>query len=220
MRPEIGITDRTILRGDKYMEYRYIKATPRDAESVEFDIKMPIGDYVTTCVVGVQRLSCGIMKHPCVNGDDYKLSGAEMLQILKLVDEKRSAIKNSGSIKTLDGWRSCGLNLNDYLAVGDEVDEELVDEQMNVVPPRSLSAGYLQVGEAFANAWDGKGSYGPTYYTFYMKQENGRQFWVFAGYCFLEENENRIEAENPIKKLIQSMEDVGKGEKCDEADSE
>lgn len=58
----------------------------------------------------------------------------------------------STEIKTLNGWtdfadRTGRTGIYDYLRKGDIVEENLVDYFMNVMPPRAMSYGCLQVGE-------------------------------------------------------------------------
>ena len=188
-------------------KYRYYKASRNNAEIIDFDLQED-GCYSTTCVVNVRLLLCGIKTHPCGNGDDYMLNDQETLAILKVLKVERDAVQHSGTPKTLDGWRNSGLNLDEYLAVGDEVSEDLVYEQMNCVPPRVRKPGYLQVGEPYTDAWDesdGSGQYRPTYATFHMKSNRGRQYWIYAGYCFLDQDVNQVPNKDAVGKMIQAI---------------
>lgn len=171
--------------------YRYYRPIGNNAEAVEFDVVRK-GKYVTTCVVNVQLLLFGIKTHPCGNGDDVKLTDHEMAEVLKVIKRERDAVKYSGELKTFEGWGNSGLNLGDYLAVGDEVDEALIDQQMGCVPPRNHRAGYMQVGEPYTDAVDDNGLYRPTYATFHNRNESGSSFWIYAGHCFAGEDVNRV----------------------------
>ena len=188
-------------------KYRYYKGSRTSAEVIEFDLAQD-GVYETTCVVNIRLLLCGIKTHPCGNGDDYILNAQETLEILHVLKAERDAVQYSGEQKTLDGWGNSGLNLDEYLAVGDGVSEDLVFQQMNCVPPRSHKAGYLQVGEPYANAWDksdGAGRYRPTYDTFHMKYADGCQYWIYAGHCFSGQDVNRIPNKDTVGRALHAF---------------
>jgi len=188
-------------------KYRYHRASRTSTESIEFDLDQK-GVYMTTCVVNISLLLCGIKTHPCGSGDDYILNTQETVGILRVLKAERDAIQHSGAPKTLDGWRNSGLNLDEYLAVGDEVNEDLVHEQMNCVPPRVQKPGYLQVGEPYSDAWDksdGSGRYRPTYTTFHMTSSGGRQYWIYAGHCFLGQDMNQVPNKDVAGKMIQAI---------------
>ena len=75
-------------------------------------------------------------------------------------------------MKTLEDWKEG--NLEDYLVVGNEVDEAMVEYFRDVLPPRTDHSHLMQVGEPYSHI-DGRA----TYSTFY--QEDGR--WFYAGNC-------------------------------------
>ena len=173
-------------------EYRYYRGGPNSSEAVEFDlINVRSKQYETTCVVDVQRLLWGMRTHPCGDGRDLEINDSHAVEILELIKRERDAVQFSGQVKTMDGWSNSGLNLDEYLAVGDEVDEAIVDNQRDCVPPQTMRAGYLQVGEPYADALDDRGDAGrwrPTYGTF--RRDGSR--WVYAGHCFAGQDVNRI----------------------------
>ena len=184
---------------------RYTRGCRNNAESIEFDIFCD-GIYETTCVINVRLLLSGIRSFPCGNGDDFKLSDFKMKEIFEFLKANRDAIKYSenGKVKTLSDWWGSGLNLDEFLYVGCEVDEALVDEQLNCVPPRSHKAGYIQVGEPYTDALDTRNNekrYRPTYTTFHKKTKDGRTFWIYAGHCFAGDDVNRV----PEKDIPGSM---------------
>lgn len=77
----------------------------------------------------------------------------------------------STEIKTLNGWtdfadRTGRTGIYDYLRKGDIVEENLVDYFMNVMPPRAMSYGYLQVGEPHSHVYDIGRRLKATYMTF------------------------------------------------------
>ena len=85
-------------------------------------------------------------------------------------------------MKTFKEWCDSNESLSDFLEPGDEVDEEMVDYFMDIMPPHRMSFGYLQVGEPYDHILvkDGKEEeYKAIYSTFYKK--NGK--WFYAGHC-------------------------------------
>lgn len=73
---------------------------------------------------------------------------------------------------------------------GDTVDEEIVEQFLNCVPPASNRAGYMQCGEPYSHEpVEGKKWYAPTYTTFAKTGEDGK--WVYCGECFRGETEDR-----------------------------
>lgn len=59
------------------MKYKYLRGSKDSREVFEFDISKR-GQYITTCVVDVDLLLCGIKTFPCGNGDDFKLTGQQL----------------------------------------------------------------------------------------------------------------------------------------------
>lgn len=95
-------------------------------------------------------------------------------------------------IKTLKGWcefsnRTGKESIYDYLRVGDVVAEDIVDNFMNMLPPRAMSHGYLQVGEAYSHVYDNSRALRPTYMTF--AKCDGQ--WRYYGNCFAYETVDR-----------------------------
>lgn len=79
-------------------------------------------------------------------------------------------------MKTYANWKG---NLNEYLQVGDIVDEEFVEYFANVLPPAAFNSRLIQIGEPYSHQPDGD-KYKPTYPTL----ENTAEGWRFCGYCF------------------------------------
>ena len=52
-------------------------------------------------------------------------------------------------IKTLKGWEESGKNWDDFCKPGELVDEDIYWYFLNILPPRNMGAGYLQVGEPY-----------------------------------------------------------------------
>ena len=174
-------------------DYTYIKGSRTGAEAVEFVIFNEDRTYHTTAVVNAYLLTIGVVVHPCGNGEDVHLTMKQAADILKVIQEARNAIKYSGKPKSLQGWHDSGLgDLDEYLAYGDEVDEELAHEQMNVVPPHYRSMGIIQVGEPYTDVKSKNGRYRPVFGTFLLKGKGDRTYWEWIGYCFSKETTNMI----------------------------
>lgn len=90
-------------------------------------------------------------------------------------------------IKTMAGWTEFAEKNNDgswdkYCKAGDLVDEEIYEYFLNVMPPRGMGNGYLQVGEPHSSAFDPEcGKWRPTYGTFQRVQKG---VWMYMGNCF------------------------------------
>lgn len=90
-------------------------------------------------------------------------------------------------IRTIAGWTEFAKKNNDgnwdkYCKPGDLVDEEIYEYFLNVMPPRGMGRGYLQVGEPHSSAFDPEfGKWRPTYGTF---QKIQKDVWMYLGNCF------------------------------------
>lgn len=180
--------------------YRYLRGSRDSREAVEYDITRR-GQYITTCVVDVDLLICGIKAFPCGSGDDVKLTPEQQLEILETVQAERKKITDRYPVKTLAGWRESGLRtFEEYCFPGDEVDADVVDMMLNSVPPMLERASCTQAGEAFSSEGDERGGYKPTYATFHHVS-GGR--WQFDGYCFYGENTNRYLHKSRLERRIE-----------------
>lgn len=180
-------------------QYKYLRGSQDSREAVEFDITRR-GQYITTCVVDVDLLLCGIKAFPCGNGDDVKLTPEQQFAILETVQQERKRITDSYPIKTYEGWRESGLPLfEDYCFPGDTVDEAMVEHFVNSVPPVLMLSFCTQAGEPFSHEGDERGAYRPTYTTFH---DLGGGRWQFDGYCFYKENTNRYVRKSRLEERI------------------
>lgn len=183
-------------------QYKYYRGSRDSREAVEYDITRS-GQYITTCVVDVERLISGVKVFPCGNGDDEKLTAQQRIEILEFVQAERKKITDSYPIKTRAGWHESGLRLfEDYCFPGDIVDEEMVEYFVNNVPPLLLLPSCTQIGESFSIELDAKGNYMPTYGTFH---DLGGGRWQFDGYCFYKENKNRHNSCTDLEARIEEV---------------
>lgn len=185
-------------------DFRYYRGGRDCYEAVELDEVRSDGMYITTCVVNVDLLLCGIASHPCGNGDDRKLDPEEQLKVLEFTQAERKKITDSYPVKTYEGWHESGLpTFEDYCFPGDEVDEAVVDHFVNSVPPVLLRSSCTQAGEAYSSEPDERtGRHRNTYTTFHKAGE-GR--WIFDGHCFYGENENRSTGKTRLERRIDEV---------------
>lgn len=151
----------------------------------------PVANLETTVIL----VECGNIYHYLDNGFAVRLSDAQMVTVANEILKKRAEVRGTG-LKTLSGWRESGLpSVEDYLEVWDEVDGEMLDYFLNVLPPRTNRAGLLQAGGEISTVKNIDGGWLPTHLTF--KQQGGT--WRYAGRCFAGSAE-------PVQKYQSSLE--------------
>ena len=182
-------------------QYKYLRGSRDSREAVEFDITRR-DQYITTCVVDVDLLLCGIKGFPCGNGDDEKLTPEQRLAIVELVQAKRKKITDRYPVKTYEGWQESGLRtFEEYCAPGDMVDGEFVTHFVNDLPSVHMCSTCTQAGGEFSFEGDEHGRYKPTYITFH-RIDAGGSLWRFDGYCFYGENKNRCLRPSRLEEYI------------------
>lgn len=78
-------------------------------------------------------------------------------------------------MKTYQGWGEAKVDLSHYLQIGDEVDQEMADYFLNVMPPASYKTNLIQIGEPNSHV-----NNRATYST--IHRADGRH-WLYAGHC-------------------------------------
>ena len=87
---------------------------------------------------------------------------------------------SEGYIVTMEDWYAAG-NFDDAAKVGDRVEEAIVDDFVNSLPPACMTHGYVQSGEPYSHEWDPeKEQYRPTFATFMKDGDH----WIYLGHCF------------------------------------
>lgn len=133
-------------------QYVYYRGSQGSRETVTYDIVRG-SQYITTCVVDVQLLLCGVKAFPCGNGDDVKLTAQQRLEILETVREERKRITDRYPVKTYEGWQESGLpSFEDYCFPGDKVDDDMVQHFVDSVPPVLMLSFCTQAGEPYSSA--------------------------------------------------------------------
>ena len=91
------------------------------------------------------------------------------------------AEQNRRRLVTYADWETAG-SFEKCAKPGDLVEEEIVDNLVNCLPPASLSAHYFQLGEPHSHEYDPrKDRFCPTFLTFFPDSEG----WRYCGNCFL-----------------------------------
>lgn len=190
---------------------RYFRGSRETFEAVDFDILFNGERYITTCAVNVNLLLCGVWVHPCGNGDDIKLDTEDRLKVLEFVQAERKKITDSYLTKTYKGWQESGLRtFEEYCFPGDKVDEAVIDHFVNSISPITLRSDFVQAGEAYSCEPDEQsGRHKNTYTTFH---KIGDDLWIFDGYCFKGENENRVTRPSKLQQLIDEAREAIKRE--------
>lgn len=86
-------------------------------------------------------------------------------------------------LKTIEGWHKSGCNSWDkYCKPGDMVDQGVADYFLDILPPRTITRDYFQVGEPHSHAINPKTMKNcGTYATFAVR---GKETWEYCGNCF------------------------------------
>ena len=87
-------------------------------------------------------------------------------------------------MKTHIGWEGSKQNLDEYLQVGDIVDDAMYDYFLCVLPPACNSAHYLQIGEPAKHDDNDE----PMFST--LKKVDGH--WVYVGEMTTPEGEDNL----------------------------
>lgn len=81
--------------------------------------------------------------------------------------------------------------------IGDYVEETVVDNAMNILPPACMTSASSQVGEPYSHRLDPKtGKWRATYSTFKRIASGPDSIWQYCGHCFCGENVER--GEEPV----------------------
>lgn len=184
--------------------FRYYKGDKDNYEMIELQLHKG-GRYITTVVVNVQLLMAGHKTFPCGNGDDFNFDTPLYYDLLMFLKEQREKLKSGYEVKTKAAWYASGLpTFEDFFDVGDTVDDELVQDMVDSVPPVLWRDSCTQIGEAYSSEYDeDRQRHRDTYITFH-KAATGR--WVFDGYCFKGENKNRHTCPSQLDTMIAEAE--------------
>ena len=76
--------------------------------------------------------------------------------------------------------------------VGDYVEQAIVDDAMDLLPPACMTSACAQIGEPYSHREDPKtGKFRATYATFKRVTSGRDGIWQYCGHCFQGENVER-----------------------------
>lgn len=88
-------------------------------------------------------------------------------------------------------WTSDNFNYN-TVKVGDYVEQEIVDDAMDMLPPACMRSSCSQIGEPYSHRQDpNTGKWRATYATFKRVTSGRNGIWEYCGHCFCGENVER-----------------------------
>lgn len=78
------------------------------------------------------------------------------------------------------------------IKIGDYVEQAVVDDAMNMLPPACMRSSCSQAGEPYSHRQDpDTGRWRATYATFKRVTSGNDGIWEYCGHCFCGENEER-----------------------------
>lgn len=129
----------------------------------------------------------GATHHKDQNGEMLELDAGEIYAVLHTIISEQSRVKYKQERKTYEAWTNSGAPFDNYVNLNDEVDEEIVDNFLGMLPPACHTSHLVQMGEPNEHLPDDKGGFQPTFMTF--EKVDGK--WYYRGYCFHCETRNR-----------------------------
>lgn len=152
--------------------------------------------------IKAEHLLSGCLFFKDQNGYQTKLTPSQVHAAMQKYIYTQLQQRNNTSHKTYEGLTNSGaLTLDDYVNIGDTVDEEIVDDYLCLIPPASFTQSYLQVGEMHSMHPDENGKYKPVFMTF--QQEDGK--WFYKGYCFKGKNTNQLNFKTFYEKYCELL---------------
>lgn len=149
-------------------------------------VRITIGEQ--TVEVDVSQMLNGGRRYKDQTGNLVDLSITQRYAALQTAVIAQDRFKYNGNKKTLDEWSDSGaLDFDSYVGMGDEVDEAIVDNYLELLPPACYTSHLMQMGEPNDHLPDEKGNFLPTFMTF--EKVDGK--WYYRGYCFHCETRNR-----------------------------
>ena len=185
----------------------YQKRTPHCEEAVRIGILGGLA-HNTQLEMPILMLIAGAKLYPCDDGVRREIPNSIRERALEFAQRQRIKLAD-GTEKTFAGWQDTGLDLPDYLHVGDSVDLDMVEHFRNVMPPLVDRFDLVQLSEPFADvlihtAGQDSRLYkvaAPTYMTF--KREAGS--WKYAGICLRNQKDNVFEYVSTLDNVINRL---------------
>lgn len=99
----------------------------------------------------------------------------------EICDCKQQPEESERRIVTYADWEAAG-DFSKAAQPGDYVEERIVDDMRDVLPPAKMERGFLQVGEPYSHEFDLEtGHWRGTFPTFVKEGQN----WKYCGNCFI-----------------------------------
>ena len=99
----------------------------------------------------------------------------------EICDCKQQPEESERRIVTYADWEAAG-DFSKAAQPGDYVEERIVDDMRDVLPPAKMERGFLQVGEPYSHEFDPEtGHWRGTFPTFVKEGQN----WKYCGNCFI-----------------------------------
>jgi hypothetical protein len=99
----------------------------------------------------------------------------------EICDCKQQLEESERRIVTYADWEAAG-DFGKAAQPGDYVEERIVDDMRDVLPPAKMERGFLQVGEPYSHEFDPEtGHWRGTFPTFVKEGQN----WKYCGNCFI-----------------------------------
>lgn len=99
----------------------------------------------------------------------------------EICDCKQQPEESERRIVTYADWEAAG-DFAKAARPGDYVEERIVDDMRDVLPPAKMERGFLQVGEPYSHEFDPEtGHWRGTFPTFVKEGQN----WKYCGNCFI-----------------------------------
>lgn len=149
-------------------------------------VRVTIGNQ--TVVVDVSQMLNGGRWYKDQSGNRVELTLTQKYAALQCAVIAQDKLKYNGKQKTFDEWTESGaIDFDSYVGMGDEVDEAIVDNFLELLPPACHTSRLMQMGEPNEHLPDDRGGFQPTFMTF--EKVDGK--WYYRGYCFHCETKNR-----------------------------
>ncbi len=141
-----------------------------------------------TVDINVAQMLNGGLYFKNTAGEKVKLTLTQIYTAYQATVIEQDKLKYNGKPKTFDEWTESGaIDFDSYVGMGNEVDEAIVGNFLELLPPACHTSHLMQMGEPNEHLPDEKGNFLPTFMTF--EKVEGK--WYYRGYCFHCETRNQ-----------------------------
>ena len=141
-----------------------------------------------TVDINVAQMLNGGLYFKNTAGEKVKLTLTQIYTAYQATVIEQDKLKYNGKPKTFDESTESGaIDFDSYVGMGNEVDEAIVGNFLELLPPACHTSHLMQMGEPNEHLPDEKGNFLPTFMTF--EKVEGK--WYYRGYCFHCETRNQ-----------------------------